>query len=154
MTSPLAPLKFFHDGSCPLCQAEVIWLRSHTTPENIEFIDIAGPRFEKTEPRLDRAEAFALLHGRVGDGPLIRGPEVLIAAYQRSSLPLMRWLVAQHWLRPVLDAGYRVFARHRRVVSRAIGPLALYLAQSGARKESHLKRRKPEDGVTVETVRK
>jgi hypothetical protein len=54
---------------------------------------------------------------------VLRGVEVLRLAYAAVGLGWVMRPTGWTPLRPLFDAGYRVFARHRRSISRAAAPL-------------------------------
>lgn len=121
------PFVLFHDGSCPLCQAEMLLLRHRSEPGDIEFVDVNAPDFQIACPGISRAQALAELHGRIGDDRPIKGVDAFTEAYKRSDLKLLSWIFSRRWLKPLLNAAYRVFATNRHFVSRLFGPAALAL---------------------------
>lgn len=121
------PFFLFHDGSCPLCQAEMLLLQHRSEPGDIEFVDVNAPDFQTACPDISRDQALAVLHGRFGDDPPITGVDAFVEAYRRSDLKLLSWTMSRRWLKPLLNAAYRVFATHRHFVSRLVGPAALAL---------------------------
>lgn len=115
-------LTFFHDGECPLCQAEVIFLKHRNRRGLIRFVDVSEDSYDPGSHTLSRACALAKMNGRVGDGPLIEGIAVFAEAYKRADLPLLAWIFSRRWLAPMLGTGYRFFARHRYTIARLFGP--------------------------------
>lgn len=130
MAEDVKPLTMFHDGACPLCQAEVLLLKQRSRPGHIRFIDVRETAFEAAGEGLSRERALRIMHGRVGDGPLLQGVQVMAAAYQRTDLSFMAWILTRSAIRPVLNAAYRVFAANRRMISRLFGPPMLRLAKA------------------------
>jgi predicted DCC family thiol-disulfide oxidoreductase YuxK len=79
----------------------------------VRFTDIDAGGFSAESQGRTYEELMAGIHGRLPDGTWIQGVEVFrrlyVAAGFRRLVQISRWpLVA-----PLLDASYRVFARHR-----------------------------------------
>jgi predicted DCC family thiol-disulfide oxidoreductase YuxK len=115
VTSPsgAARLQVFFDGGCPLCSREMALLARRDRRGRIEFIDIAAPGFDAASWGRERSQFMAVMHVRLPDGSWALGVEGFRNIY--SSLGF-GWLVAPTRLpgiRQLLDAAYRVFARHR-----------------------------------------
>lgn len=117
------PLTLYYDGACPICSLEMDHLRRRSTDGRLVFVDIAAPAFDSAAVGVTRAALMAEIHGRGGDGRLLRGLPVLRHAYAATGLGA--WLAPSGWplLRPFADLGYRVFARHRQGLSRTARPL-------------------------------
>jgi predicted DCC family thiol-disulfide oxidoreductase YuxK len=119
----LYPVTLLYDGACPVCSLEMDHLRARNTEGRLAFIDIAAPGFDVLAWGATLADMNAQIHAVRPDGTLIVGIEALRVAYRAVGLG---WLLAPTgWapLRPVFDAGYRAFARHRQTVSRLAAPL-------------------------------
>lgn len=117
------PLTLLYDGQCPVCSLEMDHLRERDLQGRLVFVDIAAPGFEAARYGVTPEALDAALHGLCADGRMLRGMPVLRLAYDAAGLG---WAMAPTgWapLRPLFDAGYRVFARHRRAISRAAAPL-------------------------------
>jgi predicted DCC family thiol-disulfide oxidoreductase YuxK len=65
----------------------------------------------------------AEIHAALPDGSLIKGVEVLRLAYGAVGLGWLLRPTAWAALRPIFDAGYLAFARHRRTISLIAKPL-------------------------------
>ncbi len=104
----------FFDGECPLCRREIDLLRRLDRGRGkIACTDIASPGFDPAALGVDHATLMARIHGRLPDGRLVEGVEVFRQLYGAVGFG---WLVAATrvpGLSHLLDAGYRVFARHR-----------------------------------------
>ena len=135
------PLVLFHDGKCPLCQAEVLLLKHRSKHGQIEFVDVHDTAFDSACEGVSRDRALAVLHGRIGDGPLLRGVDVFTGAYQRAGFHVATRILTQRWLRPFLNTGYRLFAAYRKSISRLVGPLALWLVQRRYRQRPAIEQR-------------
>lgn len=117
------PLTLLYDGLCPVCSLEMDHLRERDQHGRLIFIDIAEPGFDAARYGATPEALDAALHGLCADGRMLRGMPVLRLAYAAAGLS---WALAPTgWgpLRPLFDAGYRVFARHRQAISRAAAPL-------------------------------
>jgi predicted DCC family thiol-disulfide oxidoreductase YuxK len=117
------PLTLLYDGTCAVCSLEMDHLRERNQAGRLVFVDVAETGFDAMPYGATLAEMDAVIHGRCADGTMLRGVEVLRLAYAAVGLG---WLLRPTgWapLRPLADAGYRVFARHRRTISRIAAPL-------------------------------
>ena len=84
---------------------------------HLRLVDLHQPHFVRDYPHIDRDAAMAVLHGELPDGSLLTG---LDASHRAWSLVGRGWLTAPlRWplARPLADACYRLFARHRYRVS-------------------------------------
>lgn len=116
------PLTLFYDAACPVCALEMDHLRERNAAGRLVFVDIGAPGFDAAAYGASVSAMDAEIHGLCADGSMLRGVEVLRLAYDAVGLG---WVLrATGWppLRPLFDAGYRVFARHRRTISRACAP--------------------------------
>jgi predicted DCC family thiol-disulfide oxidoreductase YuxK len=119
--TPTWKLTLLFDGDCPLCLREVAWLRRRDRLGRLVFEDIAAPDFEPARYDRTREQLMAAMHGLRPDGTLLVGADVFREAYGAVGLG---WLVAPSrlpLLRPLVDAGYRLFARHRIRIGRLFG---------------------------------
>mgnify|MGYP002177235838 CR=1 FL=1 len=82
--------------------------------------DIAAPGFDSSRYARSMDELMGTIHGVLPDGRMVTGMEAFRRAYGAVGLG---WLLAPTgWpiLRPIFDATYRFFARHRlRLTGRA-----------------------------------
>jgi predicted DCC family thiol-disulfide oxidoreductase YuxK len=122
-------LTIYYDGECPLCLAEIHFLKSRNSLGLLEFVDVAAPQYRETEHQLSCKLALATMQGQLADGTQLEGIPVFAAAYKRANLPTLAWLFSRSWLKPVLNAGYYVFAKYRHNISKTIGPLMLRISQ-------------------------
>ena len=109
------------DGNCPFCVHEARFLGRLDCRGRLAFVDIADADFDPARYGLDAGEAMRFIHGVLPDGTIVRGLEVFRRAYSEVGLG---WLLAPTaWpvLRPIADAGYRLFARHRVRLGRLFG---------------------------------
>jgi predicted DCC family thiol-disulfide oxidoreductase YuxK len=128
------PLTVFYDAACPVCALEMDSLHRRDRCARLTLVDISAPGFDARRHGLEQQEMEAAIHALSADGTVLRGMDVLRAAYGAAGLG---WLLrATRWpvLRPAFDAAYRAFARHRHAISRALGPLIrIARARSGPR---------------------
>ena len=129
MTTKTQPLTMYYDGACPLCQSEVTVLSNRSEPGSIEFVDVSSDHFDEDAEGVNRAAALKEIHGRIGDGPLLKGVDTFVEAYKRADLRFASWLLSRRWLRPVLNKAYSGFAAHRKTISRLVGAPLLALAR-------------------------
>lgn len=104
----------YFDGLCPLCSREIDHYRRRRGAENLAFVDIFAPGFDAQAEGLDPVAIHQNLHVRRADGSLVCGVDAFIAIW--SQLPAYGGLARLAQLtvvRPVLVAGYAVFARVR-----------------------------------------
>jgi predicted DCC family thiol-disulfide oxidoreductase YuxK len=121
--SAVYPLTLLYDGRCGVCSLEMDHLRERNDAGQLAFVDIAEPGFDPARWGVTFAEVDALIHGVTPDGRVLRGVEVLRLAYAAVGLGWVMRPTGWGPLRPLADAGYRVFARHRRTISRVAAPL-------------------------------
>ena len=115
-------LTIYCDGACPMCALEVDMLRRRDREHRLRWVDISAPGFDAAAHGFAHRDLDAVIHGVRADGSVVRGLDVLHVAYGAAGLG---WLVAatRHpWLRTPSDAAYRLFARHRHAISRALAP--------------------------------
>lgn len=123
MTTTDYPLTLFYDANCPVCALEMDHLRERDDSGRLRFVDIAAPGFESPLPGIALAQLDAEIHAQRPDGSVLRGVEVLRLAYAAVGLGWVMRPTGWAPLRPLADIGYRLFARHRRRISRAAAPL-------------------------------
>ena len=122
-------LTIYYDGECPLCLAEIHFLKSRNALGLLEFVDVTAPQFEESIHQLSCKLALATMQGRLGDGTQLEGIPVFVEAYKRANLPTLAWLFSRPLLAPILNASYYVFAKYRHSISKTIGPLMLRLSK-------------------------
>jgi predicted DCC family thiol-disulfide oxidoreductase YuxK len=117
------PLTLFYDAGCPVCSLEMDHLRERNRDGRLVFVDISAPGFDPAPYGVTWAAMDAQIHGLTAGGSMMRGVQVLRLAYQAAGLGWVLRPVGWTPLRPLAEAGYRVFARHRRTLSRFAAPL-------------------------------
>jgi predicted DCC family thiol-disulfide oxidoreductase YuxK len=120
------PLTLLYDARCAVCALEMDHLRDRARNRNdsrLVFIDISAPGFDPAPFGATLAAMNAEIHGIRPDGTVLRGVPVLRLAYAAVGLGWVLRPTGWAPLRPLFDAGYRVFARHRQSISRVAAPL-------------------------------
>ena len=128
------PLKIFYDASCPVCALEMDQLRARDPGGRLELVDMSAPGFDASCHGFAHADLDAAIHAVRPDGSVVRGMPVLRLAYQAAGLGWLLRPTAVGPLRPVFDAAYRVFARNRKSISRALAPAIAALRARRARR--------------------
>ncbi len=111
----MSKLTIFYDSLCPLCVREMRCLQQRGQGV-LDFEDIHQEGFTARFPNIDVAEANKILHAQTPDGTLLLGLDVTAKAWALVGNPLfkvLRWPL----IKPVADATYRVFAKHRYRIS-------------------------------------
>ena len=113
-------LTVYHDGSCPVCRAEIGRYRRSAGAEHIDFIDVSDPAVD-AGPDLPRQDAMGRFHVRLPSGELKSGAAAFVEI----------WRVLTYW-RPAamiaslpgatlaLDLGYRLISPVRPAVARLL----------------------------------
>jgi predicted DCC family thiol-disulfide oxidoreductase YuxK len=132
----LEKLTLFYDGACPLCQAEILFLSRRNQAGLLDFVDINSERFDADNIGISCEQALAAMYGQYANGALIQGVAVFPEAYRRANLPFLAWMFSRKLLQPILQVGYRFFAKNRHAISRLFGPSALYLVKATSSKST------------------
>ena len=133
MTCPENVTVFF-DGQCPVCSLEMGHLAARDTAGALTLVDIAAPDFDARSHGFDHAALDAEIHAVRHDGTVLRGMAALRIAYGTVGLGWVLRPTGMAALRPAFDAAYRVFARHRRPISRTLAPLIRWATTARARR--------------------
>jgi predicted DCC family thiol-disulfide oxidoreductase YuxK len=128
------PLTIFYDASCPVCALEMDHLRTRDAGRRLRLVDMSATGFDAGRFGLTPAELDAVIHALRPDGSVVRGMAVLRLAYAAAGLGWVLRPSAAAPLRPLFDAGYRLFARHRKSISRALAPFIAALRERRARR--------------------
>ncbi len=132
MTPPLPmvdQLTLYFDGSCPLCLAEMEYLKSRDQRSLLCFEDITRTQFVAAEHGIDCERAMQSIVGKLSNGTQMQGVAVFAAAYERVGLHRLAWLLSRKTLQKPLGFMYLQFAKHRHLISKCLGPLALKLSR-------------------------
>jgi predicted DCC family thiol-disulfide oxidoreductase YuxK len=130
LTMQVTPsLTLYFDGSCPLCQAEIEYLRHKDERGALAFIDITQAGVEIEQSGLSCERAMQLMQGRLLSGEVIEGVPVFATAYQLVGLRTLAWILSRPSLQGFLGYGYAAFAKRRHRFSRLLGPAALKISR-------------------------
>ena len=130
------PLKIFYDASCPVCALEMDHLRCRDAAGRLELVDMSAPGFDAACHGFGAAELDAAIHAVRPDGSVVRGMPVLRLAYAAAGLGWLLRPTGVGPLRPAFDAAYRLFARNRKAISRALAPAIAVLRRRRERRSA------------------
>ena len=119
-------LTIYYDGDCPLCLAEIHFLRHHNHRDLLSFVNLHAM---DSTAEVNCELAMKNIHGRIGDD-LIVGPRVFDEAYKRTDLKLINFLFSLASFRFIYAKFYVLFAKYRHQISSLIGPCLLRWAKS------------------------
>lgn len=128
------PLTLLYDAQCPVCSLEMDHLRERCADGRLVFVDISSPGFDAASYGATYEAMDAEIHGVLPDGSVIKGVEVLRLAYAAAGLGWVMRPTGWAPLRPAFDAGYRLFAQHRRRISAVAAPLIAAIRAQRARR--------------------
>jgi len=107
-------LKFFYDGSCPICKRGVCVLKEAKPNNELKFIDITSKEeFSKNRGTLEYGTAMTAMHAMDNEGNKFVALDAFAKAYARSNFYVFATILNIPFLRPILDPMYRLFAKHR-----------------------------------------
>jgi len=109
----LAPVTLYHDGHCPLCQREVAWLARHPRRERVALVDIQAAEFDAKALGRTFEAMMGRLHLQDAEGRWFMGMDASRALYAVLGYRRLVWLSCLPGVAPLMDAGYRWFARRR-----------------------------------------
>ena len=121
--SAIYPLTLLYDAGCPVCALEMDHLRARNEAGRLVFVDISAAGFDPTPYGATFEAMDAEIHAVRADGQLMKGVQVLRLAYEAVGLGWVMRPVGWGPLRGASDVAYRLFARHRRTISRVAAPL-------------------------------
>ena len=113
-------ITIYHDGSCPLCRAEIAHYRRQAGADRLAFVD-ASASGDDLGADLSAGQAMRRFHVRLPDGTLRSGASAFVAVW--STLPRWRWaagVAAIPGVLPVLELGYRLSLRLRPALARGL----------------------------------
>jgi len=120
-------LTIYYDGQCPLCLAEIHFLKHHNHKGLLDFVSLQ--QMDTSAGDIKCELAYQTIHARLGDKQLITGPEVFFEAYKRTDLRFINYLFSFPAMRYLYAKFYILFAKYRHQISRVIGPCLLNRAQ-------------------------
>lgn len=116
-------LTIYYDGQCPLCLAEIHFLKHHNQKGLLDFVSLQ--HLDTSAEDINCELAYKTIHARISDKQLIIGPEVFFEAYKRTDLRLINYLFSFTVIRFLYSKFYILFAKYRHQISKVIGPLLL-----------------------------
>ena len=105
-------LRIYHDGDCPICQAEMEELVRADRDARLELIDVAAADFDDpiaADAGLDADMLKSALYVYDESGAWHSGPDAFAEIYQRVGIDRVAALWASRPLRPLVHLGYRLF---------------------------------------------
>lgn len=120
-------LTIYYDGDCPLCLAEILFLKQHNQKGLLDFVSLQD--LDASCHEINCELALKTIHARLGDETIITGPEVFYQAYQRTDLRLINYLFSFRIIRFCYAKFYVLFAKYRHQIASVIGPCLLSLVR-------------------------
>lgn len=120
-------LTIYYDGSCPLCLAEIHFLKHQNQKGLLEFVSL-----QELDADIDGVNcelAFKTIHAQLGEREIIVGPDVFYEAYKRTNLKFINLLFSFSVSRFIYGKFYFIFAKYRHQISKLIGPRLLSYVQ-------------------------
>jgi len=109
----------FHDGDCPLCKIEVKAMQKMDKTNAIRWVDITKDKQALEEAGINYQQAMDRIHVLDDQQQMLTGVKGFMAVWQH--LPYYRHIVPVvqrvPFLLNVMEAGYRLFARYRLVLT-------------------------------------
>ena len=120
-------LTIFYDGDCPLCLAEIHFLKQHNQRSLIVFTSLQ--QLDSSNSDIKCELALKTIHAKLGTNEIITGPDVFYEAYKRTDLRLINYLFSIKLFRLIYAKFYVLFAKYRLQISKLIGSYILRLVQ-------------------------
>lgn len=120
-------LTIYYDGDCPLCLAEILFLKQHNQKGLLDFVSLQD--LDASCHEINCELALKTIHARLGEQTIIVGPEVFYQAYQRTDLRLINYLLSFRVIRFFYAKFYGLFAKYRHQIASVIGPFLLSLVR-------------------------
>jgi predicted DCC family thiol-disulfide oxidoreductase YuxK len=105
------------------------YLKSRDDHSLLCFEDITRQQFIAAEHGIDCAKAMQSIVGKLSNGTQLQGVEVFAAAYERVGLHRLAWVLSRASLQKPLGFMYLQFAKNRHLISKCLGPLALWISR-------------------------
>ena len=108
-------LTVFYDGACHLCHREVVHYKKKDSKSLLNLVDISQTDFNAHDFGLDPEDVQINMHSKSENGEVFKGVDTFIEIWKR--IPPFHLLIPifeNHWLRPTINFGYKVFAVHIR----------------------------------------
>jgi predicted DCC family thiol-disulfide oxidoreductase YuxK len=119
-------LTIFYDEQCPLCLAEIHFLRHHNHKNLLDFVNLQGLGGGQ---KINCELAFKTIHARIVEKKIITGPEVFFEAYKRTDLKVIKLIFSFKLFRLFYAKFYAVFAKNRHIISKKLSPFLLRISK-------------------------
>ncbi|MDF7801688.1 DUF393 domain-containing protein [Pontiellaceae bacterium B1224] len=116
--APTDKMLILYDGNCPICCAKRDFLQRKDRQNNLSFSDIRSPDFQRLEIPVAIELLEREIHSIRPDGRVLRGMEVIRAAYEEIGLGWLAKPTGWPLLRPLFDRLYAFIARNRSFISK------------------------------------
>ena len=117
MTDRRWPLQVFYDGDCPLCAREVKHYMAKDVYGRIEWVSIAGERFDAKAYGLDPQRVNAVMHARTADGRVFTELWAFVRIWEALPLGLLttplKWMFKVPGVIWLVRPLYLLFAKNR-----------------------------------------
>jgi predicted DCC family thiol-disulfide oxidoreductase YuxK len=114
------PLTIYYESACPLCNAEIINLKSRNGAGLLRFIDVSAPGFVPQLGGLTQRDLLGAIHAQRADGAVVKGVDVIGLAYNAVGVQWIATLIRWPLLGAIAAASYRLLARIRRRIPPAV----------------------------------
>ncbi|MBC87134.1 MAG: hypothetical protein CL677_08120 [Bdellovibrionaceae bacterium] len=108
-------LTVFYDGLCPICSKEINTYKKWDDSNLLQLIDISNPEFNAKDYDLNSNEVHEVFHVKDQNGDVFTGVDGFVKIWETLDIfsPLQK-VAGSSIGRPVLEFGYKAFARHIR----------------------------------------
>ncbi|MEO0574134.1 MAG: DUF393 domain-containing protein [Pseudomonadota bacterium] len=138
----------YHDRSCPICRAEMEELKKIDGGDVLTLVDCSSTDFadaDAAEAGLDQRMLMSAMYIRVGSDHWLQGPDAFEYIYDQLGMPKMAAFWGSKRLRPLINVGYRLFARTRGFLALfGVGHIVRWYvrreAQKAAQRATHCER--------------
>ena len=112
----MSQAKIYFDGTCPLCVKEMTALRYADTHHQISFIDVT----QYCPDHIHYQEAMYELHVETPDGKILKAVDANVFIWRHINRKPWLALLKLPIVRQLTLMAYRVFAKNRQWISRAL----------------------------------
>ena len=115
----MTQLTIFYDGDCPLCLAEIHFLKQHNQRGLLLFKSLQ--QLDAANADINCDLALRTIRDKLGENGIIVGPEVFYEACKRTDLRFVNYLFSLKLFRYIKAKFYVLFAKYRHQISKLIG---------------------------------